>query len=306
MGAINGIINLGNGGNFWGGFAIGFIAGFVGSSLGGMVAPAAGGGFTVTWSIGASTSGGLTTNGILGALGLGAEADNLGDQAADDVIDTINSNDNSCYDRYLGNQYDLQEPDYLVGDYRVIDPKDYEPKTKPVKSKLSLEYPMADPKKYLIFENQSMSGIDPTFAGRLAALARDHNTTIYIGSVSGLRSYQDTVNLWFAHGGIYDKKTGRFLPGPNFDYIPAYPGSSWHVNGEAVDAGSSAWILNMCNGNTMSQSELLKYGLFKPLSTGNGYPKGNQAAEPWHIQPIETKGITNVEERRSFYKAYAQ
>ena len=152
-------------------------------------------------------------------------------------------------------------------------------------------YPMANPEEWLVFNESSPNGIDPVFAGRLAALARDHNQKICINS--GFRTFQEQTELYQTNHGI-----GTTLPG-----------YSWHEFGEAVDS-SSAWVIQIDNVQILSQALLSKSGLCKPLTTGNNY----SPSENWHLQPIETAcysdlttgGVTAIEIGRNFYQSYSQ
>ena len=68
-------------------------------------------------------------------------------------------------------------------------------------SLLSLDYKLADPSKYLVFGDPSKSGIDPIFAGRLAALAKDAGIKIYIWPNGAYRDYEGQVREYIASGG---------------------------------------------------------------------------------------------------------
>lgn len=149
------------------------------------------------------------------------------------------------------------------------------------------KYPTADPVKYL----KALSGvdinIDPVFKGRLAAFARDHKAILEINS--GYRSIERQKELFFAQGGKYDPKLGYYWPStiPASKRTVAKPGSSFHNFRLAVDT-SSAWAKQIDkDAATSMQKELLKYGLFKPMTKGNGC----SVIEDWHIQPIETLNV---------------
>lgn len=158
-------------------------------------------------------------------------------------------------------------------------------------SKLSMKYPYADPKRFLKFVHAWQTDIDPIFAGRLAALARDRNTIITI--LSGYRSIDEQVRLFMADGGREDSK-GNWIGGTGY---VAKPGASWHNYGGAVDI-SDPWLKELDkSAATASQTTLIKYGLFKPLTKGNG----RTVLEDWHIQPIET---AQVMDKKSFYQSY--
>lgn len=154
----------------------------------------------------------------------------------------------------------------------------------------------------LFFKNKNQNDIDPIFAGRLAAFAVDNNLVIYVGS--GYRSYDEQVACYKKSGG-YKDTSGNWIGG---DGSAAKPGSSWHNFGEAIDISwngeeSSQYIRNLYGHkeSTEEQIELIKYGIFKPLTSGNG--KKGSLLEEWHIQPIETQKA-KVTDRKSFYEAY--
>lgn len=160
------------------------------------------------------------------------------------------------------------------------------------------DYVLADPIYYLNFTNPIQSGIDLIFAGRLAAFARDNNIAIRITSNGGKRNSDDQVRAYINSGG-YQDKTGNWTGG---DGTAARPGISWHENGEAVDVKNQS-IKSLYGdwASTENQKKLTAYGIFKPLTTGNGV--SSNKSEDWHIQPIETQGIS-ANKRRSFYNAY--
>lgn len=173
-------------------------------------------------------------------------------------------------------------------------------------SKLSkTDYPLVDPMFNVFFQKQKQKDIDPIFAGRLAAFARKNDISIFVGS--GYRSYEEQVRCYEESGGKQDKN-GNWVGG---DGSAAVPGRSWHNNGEAIDISwlgepSSKYIREDLYGHSASTEEqvkLIEYGIFKPLTSGNGITKKSQL-ENWHIQPIETRGISDTAKRRTFYDAY--
>lgn len=162
-------------------------------------------------------------------------------------------------------------------------------------SKLSKEFPMADPAKYLLFDNSWQKDIDPVFAGRLAALARDMGVKIHINS--GKRATEEQTRLYKQDGG-YQDKNGNWVGGTGY---VAVPGRSWHEFGEAIDT-RDPWLKKLEKDAATNQQILLqKYGLFKPLTKGNRCT----VLEDWHIQPIETMGVP-VAKRMEFLKAYKE
>lgn len=150
------------------------------------------------------------------------------------------------------------------------------------------KFEVADTSKYLIYLPGADSSIDPVFAGRLSALAKANKAKLAINS--GYRTVNQQIQLFLARGGKYDSKLGYYWP----DSIPAYrhtvakPGKSFHNFRLAVDT-SSLWakLLNK-DAATEMQKELLKFGLFKPMTKGNH----SSVLEDWHIQPIETLNAT--------------
>lgn len=125
-----------------------------------------------------------------------------------------------------------------------------------LKSKLSNKYPIAD-LKYL---SGNKEGLDPVFAGRLSALARDKKVVVFV--TSGYRSTAEQEKLYNLC------RAGKLRSASK-------PGLSWHEFRLAVDTS-----IQPIRG--MGNDKLKKYGLCKPISY-----------EGWHIQPIETNGKTN-------------
>jgi hypothetical protein len=157
-------------------------------------------------------------------------------------------------------------------------------------TKLSLNYPIADPADWLIFLHTWQWEIDPIFLGRLAALGKTKNKKINISS--GIRSYDEQVKSYKSTGGYQDKK-GNWIGGNG---KACKPGTSWHEYGEAIDT-SDSWLKALDkNATTVNQKTLLQFGLFKPLTPGNK----TIVNEDWHIQPIETNGIATAN-RKTFY-----
>lgn len=123
-----------------------------------------------------------------------------------------------------------------------------------LQSKLSkTAYPVADPVQYLAGDTE---GLDPVFAERLAYVAKVNSTKFKV--TDGFRSLEDQKKMYD------DYKAGKLQA------TAAKPGTSWHGSRLAVDTSSQPIRM-------MTNVELMKYGLCKPLSK-----------EGWHIQPIET------------------
>lgn len=118
----------------------------------------------------------------------------------------------------------------------------------------SLMFPTASITEWLTGDTQ---GLNTGFAERLAALAKDKGVKLNV--VSGYRTIEEQKALWEK-----SDKSGKMV---------AAPGRSRHNYAIAVDTDG---IFR----NNLTNTELAKYGLYKPMSY-----------EPWHIEPIETKGV---------------
>lgn len=130
-------------------------------------------------------------------------------------------------------------------------------------SKLSAAaYPTLNP--YGRLTGSDYKEIDPVFAERLSACC-------IMDLTEGKRTHE-TQREYRAEADAY-KRTGKL--GPHGIKTAAKEGESFHEFGLAIDTSTSP-IRQMTN------AQLAKYGLFKPI-----------AKEPWHIQPIETKGVGN-------------
>lgn len=149
--------------------------------------------------------------------------------------------------------------------------------------------PYAELKKYLSFApGIKMDDIDPIFLGRLAAWAKSKNQKLTI--ISGTRTLQKQMEL-------YIKSGGKQLPDGSWtggNGKVAKPGKSWHNFALAVDV-SDLWAksINKIEA-TAKQAELQKFGIFKPMTKGNGMT----VLEDWHIQPIETLNVP-VDKRKN-------
>lgn len=159
-----------------------------------------------------------------------------------------------------------------------------------MKLKLSLKYPIADPVKWIVFLNSWQWEIDPVFLSRLAALGQAMGKLIRISS--GYRSYDEQVRSYKSTGGHQDEH-GNWVGGNG---KAAVPGQSWHEFGCAIDT-PDAWLKKLDKtAATIGQRTLLKFGLYKPLTKGNG----TSVYEDWHIQPIECAGVP-VSGRKEFF-----
>jgi hypothetical protein len=144
---------------------------------------------------------------------------------------------------------------------------------------------MGDPEQWIRFKYPEQKHIDPIFAGRLAAFARDHGKVL--DSNSGFRIPQKQIELFIAYGG-YQDKDGNWVGGNGY---AAKPGTSWHEFRVAIDT-SSSWAKQIeKDAATKDQKTLLKYGLYKPLTKGNK----TKVTEDWHIQPIELQSVAKAD-----------
>lgn len=152
-----------------------------------------------------------------------------------------------------------------------------------MKSKLDPnKFPIASPFEWLIFAKAWQRNIDFVFACRLAALAQHMKKKINISS--GHRSTEEQIRSYKQTGGRL--LNGAWIGGNGY---AAKPGSSWHEYRLAIDT-PDPWLKELEKElETSDQVTLMKFGLFKPLTNGNG----TTVKEDWHIQPIETRGASN-------------
>ncbi len=137
--------------------------------------------------------------------------------------------------------------------------------------------------KWLVFGKPWQDRIYPDFAKRLAHVAKLKENKLVI--TSGFRSIDEQVaaakNALAAHKDYYQKPNGAVY-NTKGQCIVAAPGNSSHNWGVAVDI--DGWM------ETIPSTELEKYGLRRPMTY-----------EPWHIEPIETKGLTIDAKKKTFY-----
>lgn len=154
---------------------------------------------------------------------------------------------------------------------------------------LSGEYETANPKLWLKFSHSWQGRIHPVLAGRLAYLASVKNKILPI--TSGFRSNEEQINAQknaladnpayyqTADGGVWKPAKGG-----KDQRMVAPAGSSSHNWGLAIDS-SGTWL------SAMTNTELKRVGLRKPMSYEN-----------WHVEPIETAGMTLAEKKIEFYE----
>ncbi len=145
----------------------------------------------------------------------------------------------------------------------------YEPSFPYASALDATKYPTLMPEEWdrWLEADNTRSNIDPVFAGRLAALAKDKGQKIiYISGFRTKDKQQELYNLYLSGKGN----------------LAGTPGSSWHEFGAAVDV--TGWACDLSN------KELAAYGLCKPI-----------ASEDWHVQPVEVSRMNKT----AFYNAYS-
>ena len=145
----------------------------------------------------------------------------------------------------------------------------YEPSFPYASALDATKYPTLMPEEWdrWLEADNTRSNIDPGFAGRLAALAKDKGQKIiYISGFRTKDKQQELYNLYLSGKGN----------------LAGTPGSSWHEFGAAVDV--TGWACDLSN------KELAAYGLCKPI-----------ASEDWHVQPVEGSRMNKT----AFYNAYS-
>lgn len=161
------------------------------------------------------------------------------------------------------------------------------------KSKLSpTKYPclqtMNEILQWILFENGvDPYELDPVFLGRLCAMAKEEGKKHLIGS--GYRSTKKQESLYLAKGGVKNSDGSYSDPHGKVNGRVARPNTSWHEFRLAVDSSDKYYKSLHENDSTNNQAKWIKFGLFKPLTIGNGIK--SSSAENWHIQPLESLGI---------------
>lgn len=147
-----------------------------------------------------------------------------------------------------------------------------------------------NPEGIVIFIHPWQHRIHPVLAGRIAyaTIAEGESRTV---CNSGFRSDEEQIgaqnDALAAHPEYYQTADGsvwRPVAGGKDQRMAAPAGQSNHRWGFAVDADNT-WLEKETN------SELAKYGLWKPMSY-----------EPWHVEPVETKGVSWDEKKALFYE----
>ena len=122
---------------------------------------------------------------------------------------------------------------------------------------------------------------------------------IYITTNGGKRDPKDQEQAFFSYGGKIGKDGNHYWPDTVSEEQrkAAIPGTSWHEVGQAIDVDKSKimWLRNFEDVPVQKQTILPKYGLYKPLYTDDT----DRIDEPWHIAPVETKGIYG-DDRKKF------
>lgn len=135
------------------------------------------------------------------------------------------------------------------------------------KSRLSKDaYPMADHTTYVAGDKDNL---DPVVLGRWAALAKAYGVIIVVTNQGGYRSKSDQDELWEMY------KAGKL------QQTAAKPYTSRHGLALAVDSSTPPFRRASPTTPVILEAVLNRYGLWHP------YTK-----EPWHAEPIETKGLT--------------
>lgn len=140
---------------------------------------------------------------------------------------------------------------------------------------------------YMKFAGGSESReINLVFARRCAALFRDHG--IVATGLFGYRSVEAQRRLYNAYIAY---KNGK---GP-YANLAAFPGSSKHQYGLALDvpSGNNAFFAFLSNlyympYSSLNQAIAKRYGLIIPMNNIDAKAQ----KEPWHIQPVETFGLS--------------
>lgn len=142
--------------------------------------------------------------------------------------------------------------------------------------------------------------IDPVFLGRVGAMARDEKIKHHI--ISGHRPTSLQEKLYLAKGGVKNPDGTYSDPYGKVNGRVAKPNRSFHEFRLAIDSGTKYYKDINKVESALKQSKLNKYGLFKPLTIGQGIKESG--CEDWHIQPIETLDAS-LEKRRELAPTFA-
>ncbi len=147
------------------------------------------------------------------------------------------------------------------------------------------KYKTMDPKGLITFNNPWQYRIHPLLAGRIAYLASVKKKTALC--TSGFRSDEEQLkaqrDALTQHKDYRQGTDGRVYNSKGQCMVSAI-GQSSHNWGLAFDS-SGTWI------EKMTDAELRQYGLRKAMSY-----------EPWHIEPVETTGMSLADKKTEFYE----
>lgn len=121
-------------------------------------------------------------------------------------------------------------------------------------------------------------GISRVFLFRLAAYVRDH-----IGSRASMYGFRTYAEQQAAYA--------DYLAGGN---LAAKPGTSWHEFGLAVDFNRIATVNGKGDYPGTIDEDYQRFASGQPEILNQYGLTHTVKGEPWHIQPIETKGYTGV------------
>lgn len=129
--------------------------------------------------------------------------------------------------------------------------------------------------------------LDPVFLGRLGAMAKEEGRKHII--ISGHRNTKKQETLYLNAGGVKNADGTYSDPHGKVNGKVAKPNTSWHEFRLAVDSGDKYYKEINKTEATKNQTKWIKFGLFKPLTIGNGIKASS--TEDWHLQVLESKGI---------------
>lgn len=168
------------------------------------------------------------------------------------------------------------------------------------KSKLSeTKYPclktMEEILQWLVFaKSVDPYEIDPVFLGRLGAMAKYEGRKHVI--ISGHRPTSLQEKLYLNAGGVKNSDGTYSDPKGKVKGRVAKPKTSYHEFRIAVDSGDKYYRALNKNEPTSQQTNWIKFGLYKPLTIGNGIKP--ESSEDWHLQPIELLGVSRKDRHK--------